>query len=883
MDNSTSTPNSHSRPDDIIPFVALLRQRVQGIHDTMVRLQETAQAAMVTASLEAASPVATQQHGGLSMPLCRVRLPNTDFAAAALTWDVSVNLLDDPAIDPSAIRQRLSTLYALAPQLVHLCAACPELLGCAYQDASHSTMRFSPVDLLTDFYWPDSIFQHPLPEASSLAAGQHSGVFWGSAFRCGETNDDCAFVTAQMFVAGNLVGQWICVVSLTRLLREDDAAPVPSGYRLALFDRTGGRLAGTADQVEALSAYLEGLDLSAPDVCPGDLFTLACLPGWAGRLEPAPWLLLVLPAGERTLAFEVNNQFSTTPTQPVPECPPPEDIAGWGEELLQDIIEGAWLLDELGAIRRVNHALADWLGYAPADMLGHGAAEFLYEPSNEAMLRLSTPDSSARVAWEFRHHDGYAVTAWATITLLPQGMLWVLRTTAEEQHIGRLMAQLSMDVQAQNASLQALREDLDRVVKRIDSLSSTEGNAWKSAKGDAVALSADTVGQDQSYDNGDGAGAQPYSLRTMASLFSVSPLAMFLLDVEERVQEWNPQADRLFGWPIATVLGHRLPIIAPGEEEYFRSCFQRVLQGEVLTNLGAPALCADGSLAWITFVLAPWRQSDETIVGMLGMITDITTRHRKDEVATQEACEYAVQLKSRVLSEIADEIQSPLTALHSAIDLLAHESEQMNPEAHGQLVEMTRRQTRKLQRLADDLLDLLRGENGELSLERKILDMQTMLQQCVDFFSPRFAEKGITLNSNLCTGSLPIVGDSRRIAQILENVLENALKFTQEGSVTLTVRRDGTMLHLVIADTGVGIAREDRERVFEQFVHTHHHCGGTGLGLALVKQLVEAHGGQVWLESAGCGRGCTVSIRLPLQQSPPPHPSTPAISDSAAA
>lgn len=222
-------------------------------------------------------------------------------------------------------------------------------------------------------------------------------------------------------------------------------------------------------------------------------------------------------------------------------------------------------------------------------------------------------------------------------------------------------------------------------------------------------------------------------------------------------------------------------------------------------------------------------------------------------------------LSSQMIPELAESIKENLTLESQKVTL----DEQILPEVVYKGA--------RLQRFMAKLLEIARLEAGLLPIAKRKFDIHPLLLNCVAAQQGKFSEKALQLQVDICKAPLLIMGDSKRLAQIIELLLENALHFTEKGSVTLTARRDVNMLHLVVADTGIGVASELCERVFDGFIYANVNVAGDGLGLRLVRLLVQAHGGEVWLTSSGSGHGCTVSIRLPLL------PVMPAASASSAA
>ncbi len=193
---------------------------------------------------------------------------------------------------------------------------------------------------------------------------------------------------------------------------------------------------------------------------------------------------------------------------------------------------------------------------------------------------------------------------------------------------------------------------------------------------------------------------------------------------------------------------------------------------------------------------------------------------------------------------------------------------------------MMERQLKHLVRLVDDLLDVARISSGKVELRKERVDLKAVLASAVETSMPLVSAAGHTLDVKLPDENLQVVADATRIAQVVSNLLNNAVKYTPDGGrIELAARREGDQAVVTVTDTGIGIAAEALPQVFEMFTQVGRKLdrapGGLGIGLALVRRLVELHGGSVVAESPGVGRGSTFTVRLPLA-APLAEPAAPA-------
>ena len=227
------------------------------------------------------------------------------------------------------------------------------------------------------------------------------------------------------------------------------------------------------------------------------------------------------------------------------------------------------------------------------------------------------------------------------------------------------------------------------------------------------------------------------------------------------------------------------------------------------------------------------------------------------------------RLKDEFLSLVSHELRTPLTSIRGYLDLvLDEEAGDLNPEQR-RFLEAVERNSGRLLRLVGDLLFVAQADAGRLSLEQAKVDLAGLAADCVEGAAPAAAQKSI----NLVLAATPVpafVGDKGRLAQVLDNLVSNALKFTPEGgSVEVSTKVTGNCVSIEVADTGIGIPVADQPRLFERFfrssVADDQAIPGTGLGLAIVKAIVEAHKGEITIDSKE-GRGTTVRIDLPLAE-----------------
>ncbi|WP_157118713.1 ATP-binding protein [Azohydromonas lata] len=282
---------------------------------------------------------------------------------------------------------------------------------------------------------------------------------------------------------------------------------------------------------------------------------------------------------------------------------------------------------------------------------------------------------------------------------------------------------------------------------------------------------------------------------------------------------------------------------------------------------------ADDAWRSMQATLVPRDQGEATQDRVLdGIVLDITPL----ELARTQA-QRASEAKDRFLAAMSHELRTPLNGILGYAQLLQARLADPDNRVNAQRIHQAGEQ---LLRILNEVLDLAKIEAERLELERQPLRLEAVLQGCHELFAPSAAAKGLRLTLALADGELPwVLGDAARLQQVLSNLLSNALKFTEHGGVTLTLRRPGGTgtppgllpVDIEVRDTGIGLSGEQRARLFEPFAQaesfTSRRYGGTGLGLWISRRLVQAMGGDIAVESTP-GQGTAVRLHVPFERAP---------------
>jgi PAS domain S-box-containing protein len=366
---------------------------------------------------------------------------------------------------------------------------------------------------------------------------------------------------------------------------------------------------------------------------------------------------------------------------------------------------------------------------------------------------------------------------------------------------------------------------------------------------------------------------------TLQAVLDAAPVAIVVADAHGLIAMTNDATEKILGGPVTGDAhgpsgGYRLSEAAGAPLPAGRLPLTRALQGETVTATEILLTRADGSRATMLVSASPLRSEDGTIRGAVSVFQDITERkhditalRRAEEAqrAANDKLREADRRKDEFLGMLSHELRNPLAPIRNS--LYIPENAKPTGRRARRAREVVKRQVGHLTRLVDDLLDVTRIARGKVELRRAALDLAELVRRAGDDHRALMQERGVDFVVD-APEPVWIDGDETRLAQVLGNLLQNAAKFTHAGGrVTLSVHAAGDEADIRVRDTGAGIAPELLERVFEPFIQGKQTLarteGGLGLGLALVKGLVEQHGGTVTAASAGEGRGTEFAVRLP--------------------
>jgi PAS domain S-box-containing protein len=361
--------------------------------------------------------------------------------------------------------------------------------------------------------------------------------------------------------------------------------------------------------------------------------------------------------------------------------------------------------------------------------------------------------------------------------------------------------------------------------------------------------------------------------RYFEALVEVSPVAIALMARDATVTSWNPAAERLFGYTADEAVGRNIDDLVSASDEIraeAEAYTARGIRGDLVH-----AICGrthkDGTLVDVEMFAAPVIVAGE-VVGFYALYHDI-----RDLQQARRDAEAATEAKSAFLATMSHEIRTPLNAVIGMTGLLL--DTELSTEQRD-YAEVTRSSGDALLGVINDILDFSKIEAGRLDMEKAPFDLRECVESALELAAAAALKKGLDIAYDLdpdAPGAL--VGDVTRLRQILINLLNNAVKFTERGEVVITVaaeridQGDRHRVHFAVRDTGIGIPEDRMGRLFESFSQvdpsTTRRHGGTGLGLAISRRLVELMGGTMWVESK-VASGSTFHFTIEAESAPAP-------------
>jgi PAS domain S-box-containing protein len=351
--------------------------------------------------------------------------------------------------------------------------------------------------------------------------------------------------------------------------------------------------------------------------------------------------------------------------------------------------------------------------------------------------------------------------------------------------------------------------------------------------------------------------------RVLAAIVASSDDAIISKNLDGIIKSWNRGAERIFGYTAEEVVGRHISLLIPlDRQEEETHIIEKLKQGERIDHFETIRVRKDRQLVDVSLTISPIRDESGAIVGISKISRDITEQKRIREMLRE-----ANQRKDEFLAMLAHELRSPLASIASAVQLFNSLGPSV-PELQ-KAREIIDRQGRHLTRLVDDLLDVSRIAQGKITLHNERVNLNDAILAAVETSRHLIEGRHHRLDISLINTPVHVEGDATRLAQIFGNLLNNAAKYTEEGGrILVSAEEEGNEVVVRINDNGVGIPVDVLPRIFDLFTQVGRSAeclqGGLGIGLSLVKSLVELHHGTVEAHSTGSGEGSEFVVRLPV-------------------
>lgn len=356
-------------------------------------------------------------------------------------------------------------------------------------------------------------------------------------------------------------------------------------------------------------------------------------------------------------------------------------------------------------------------------------------------------------------------------------------------------------------------------------------------------------------------------------LFESAQDGILILDAgTAKITDANPFIGELLGYSHAELMGKELWEIGLFKDRGDSKAAARELQGKhYIRYEDLPLETKAGRRVDVEFVSNVYVEDHHPVIQC--NIRDITERKRLDDQLQRYAADLAEadRHKNEFLAMLAHELRNPLAPICNALEIMRLTG------GNGEAAEMLDRQVGQMVRLVDDLLDVSRISRGKIELRKGRIELASAVHHAVEAARPLIASMGQELTVTLPRGPIYLNADPTRLAQVVGNLVNNACKYTGRGGrIRLTVEREGEQAVMAIRDNGIGIAADQLPLIFDMFSQVRGPLlgsqGGLGIGLTLVKRLVEMHDGTVEARSAGVGQGSEFVVRLPIAAAAPEPP-----------
>tara|TARA_B100001146_G_scaffold165378_1_gene146232 strand:+ start:2385 stop:3944 length:1560 start_codon:yes stop_codon:yes gene_type:complete len=346
--------------------------------------------------------------------------------------------------------------------------------------------------------------------------------------------------------------------------------------------------------------------------------------------------------------------------------------------------------------------------------------------------------------------------------------------------------------------------------------------------------------------------------KELTQLIDTANAPIFGIDTNGNVNEWNQKVEQITGFNKDEVMGHNLVETRITEEfkKPVQDVLDKALKGHETSNYEVPLFTKSGERVMVLLNATTRRNPQGKIVGVVGVGQDITEldQSRSEKEETNLRLKEANQHKSKFISSMSHELRTPLNGILGFTELLKGEHFGKLNDPQREFVDQVENSGKHLLELISGLLDVAKIDSGSMMVDLKVCKPYELFLSVVGLIQPQLVEKKIILNQLIDPAAETIVCDIRKVKQIMVNLISNAIKYTPDnGTIEITLTRDKKHTKIIVSDNGIGISKKDQNIIFNEFAQANRvrdeALGGTGIGLALSRRLVELHGGEIGVTS----------------------------------
>jgi len=364
--------------------------------------------------------------------------------------------------------------------------------------------------------------------------------------------------------------------------------------------------------------------------------------------------------------------------------------------------------------------------------------------------------------------------------------------------------------------------------------------------------------------------------KELTQLIDTANAPIFGIDTNGNVNEWNQKVEQITGFNKDEVMGHNLVETRITEEfkKPVQEVLNKALKGNETSNYEVPLFTKSGERVMVLLNATTRRNPQGKIIGVVGVGQDITEldQSRSEKEETNLRLKEANQHKSKFISSMSHELRTPLNGILGFTELLKGEHFGKLNDPQREFVDQVENSGKHLLELISGLLDVAKIDSGSMMVDLKVCKPYELFLSVVGLIQPQLVEKKIILNQLIDPTAEVIVCDIRKVKQIMVNLISNAIKYTPDnGTIEITLTRDKKYTKIIVSDNGIGISKKDQDIIFNEFAQANRirdeALGGTGIGLALSRRLVELHGGEIGVTSEE-NKGSKFWFTIPNRSAP---------------